>query len=45
MELYAAIDLRSNNSVFVVIDAQDRLVFGKRLPNDLAAIVAALRGC
>jgi transposase len=45
MELYAAIDLHSNNSVVVVTDAQDRLVFGKRLRNDLAAIVAALRNC
>ena len=45
MELYAAIDLHSNNSVVVVTDAGDRLVFGKRLRNDLASIVAALRSC
>jgi transposase len=45
MELYAGIDLHSNNSVLVVLDEQDRPVFAKRLPNDLAAIVAALRSC
>lgn len=45
MELYAAIDLHSNNSVLVVLDEQDRAVFSKRLPNDLATIVAALRSC
>jgi len=45
MELYAAIDLHSNNSVVMVLDAQDRRVFAKRLPNDLGAIVAALRSC
>jgi transposase len=45
MELYAGIDLHSNNSVVSVLDEQDRTVFAKRLPNELAAIVAALRGC
>ncbi len=45
MELYAAIDLHSNNSVLTVLDEQDRTVFAKRLPNELAAIVAALRAC
>ncbi len=45
MELYAGIDLHSNNSVVSVVDEQDRTVFAKRLPNDLAAIVAALRSC
>ncbi|WP_185879062.1 hypothetical protein [Variovorax sp. MHTC-1] len=45
MELYAAIDLHSNNSVVMVIDAQDRSIFAERLPNDLGAIVAALRSC
>jgi hypothetical protein len=28
MELYAAIDLHSNNSVLVVTDAEDHVVFG-----------------
>lgn len=45
MELYAGIDLHSNNSVIVVLDANDREVYRKRLPNDLAAITAALRSC
>ena len=45
MELYAGIDLHSNNSVVVVLDEQDRTVYAKRLPNDLGAIAAALRSC
>ena len=45
MELYAGIDLHSNNSVVSVLDENDRVVFAKRLPNDLAAIIAALRSC
>jgi transposase len=45
MELYAGIDLHSNNSVVTVLDEQDRTVYAKRLPNDLGAIVAALRAC
>src|SRR5574337_1664550 len=45
MKLYAGIDLHSNNSVVVVLDADDRVVYSKRLANDLAAIVAALHGC
>ncbi|WP_228121738.1 IS110 family transposase [Variovorax paradoxus] len=43
MELYAAIDLHSNNSVLTVLDEQDRTVYAKRLPNDLGTIVSALR--
>ena len=45
MELYAGIDLHSNNSVVSILDEHDRTVFAKRLPNDLAAIIAALRSC
>jgi transposase len=45
MELYAGIDLHSNNSVVTVLDEQDRTVFARRLTNDLAAIIAALRSC
>ena len=45
MELYAAIDLHSNNSVLCVMDETDRIVFSKRLPNDLALIEKALCGC
>lgn len=43
MELYAGIDLHSNNSVIVILDANDREVYRKRLPNDLSLIVEALR--
>ena len=39
MKLYAAIDLHSDNNVTVVIDEQDRVVYQKRLPNDLALIL------
>lgn len=45
MELYAGIDLHSNNSVVVVIDEADREMYRKRLPNSLPAIVQALREC
>ena len=45
MELYAGIDLHSNNSVLSVSGENDRVVYAKRLPNDLAAIIAALRSC
>lgn len=45
MELYAGIDLHSNNSVVTVLDEQDRAVYAKRLPNDLGAIVSALKAC
>ena len=45
MELYAGIDLHSNNSVVNVLDENDRVVYAKRLPNDLATIIAALRSC
>ena len=39
---YCGIDLHSNNSVVVVSDEEDRMVLQKRLPNDLAQILAAL---
>jgi transposase len=42
MKLYAGIDLHSNNSVVSVIDEQDRVVFEKRLPNELERIIGAL---
>ena len=35
MKLYGAIDLHSNNNVTVLIDEQDKVVYAKRLPNDL----------
>jgi transposase len=42
MKLYGAIDLHSNNNVTVVIDEQDKVVYEKRLPNDLPMIVQQL---
>jgi transposase len=39
---YSGIDLHSNNSVVSVIDETDRMVAGRRLPNDLAKILALL---
>ena len=42
MKLYAGIDLHSNNSVVSVIDEQDRVIFERRLPNELERIIVAL---
>jgi len=42
MALYAAIDLHSNNGVLSIIDEQDRVVFERRLPNDLERVLQAL---
>jgi transposase len=39
---YSGIDLHSNNAVVAVIDDQDRVLYCKRLPNDLNLIIAAL---
>lgn len=41
-KLYGGIDLHANNSVIVLIDEQDQVVFEKRLPNDLAKILRQL---
>ena len=42
MKLYGAIDLHSTNSVLVLIDEEDKIVYEKRLPNDLALILKEL---
>lgn len=42
MSLYAAIDLHSNNGVLSVIDDEDRVVFERRLPNELPVVLGAL---
>ena len=42
MKEYGAIDLHSNNNVTVLIDEQDRVVYEKRLPNDLSMITQQL---
>src|SRR6202140_5376875 len=39
---FSGIDLHSNNSVVVISDEEDRIVYQKRLPNDLRQIQAAL---
>jgi transposase len=42
MSLYGGIDLHANNSVVVVINEQDQIIYQKRLPNDLATILEQL---
>lgn len=42
MKKYIGIDLHSNNSVIVVSDEEDRILFQKRLANNLNEILAAL---
>ena len=42
MKLYGAVDLHSNNSVVEIIDEQDRVVYEKRLPNELPFILSQL---
>ncbi len=42
MTTYAIIDLHSSNNYMVVIDEDDKRLFGKQLPNILEAIALAL---
>ena len=42
MEAYAGIDLHSSNSYIGIIDQGDRRLYGKRLPNSINDILAAL---
>jgi hypothetical protein len=42
MKKFIGIDLHSNNSVVVVSDEEDRVIFQKRMANDLKLIEAAL---
>jgi len=42
MRLYGGIDLHSNNSFVAMTDETDRVVFEKRLPNDLDTILLSL---
>lgn len=42
MKKYSGIDLHSNNSVVVVSDEEDRLLYRRRLPNELGRILEAL---
>ena len=42
MRLYAGIDLHANNHVVVIIDDDDRILYQKRLPNELEPLLQAL---
>lgn len=42
MQLYAGIDLHSNNSVLVISQADDKVVYQRRLPNELSSILREL---
>ena len=42
MELYCGIDLHSNNSVVVILDEVDKVIYQKKLDNDLAIVVNQL---
>ena len=39
MSLYGGIDLHANNSVVVLLNDQDQVIYQKRLPNHLPAIL------
>lgn len=41
-KLYGGIDLHANNSVIVLIDDQEQVVYEKRLPNDLEKMLSQL---
>lgn len=43
MKKYSGIDLHSNNSVIVITDEEDRVLYQKRLPNSLQASVASMK--
>jgi transposase len=42
MKVYGGIDLHSDNSVVALTDEQDKVLYRKRLPNDLSIILGAL---
>ena len=42
MEFYCGIDLHSNNSVVVILDEADKVIYQKKLDNDLASILEQL---
>src|SRR4030095_12548699 len=42
MPLYGGIDLHANNSVVVLLNDQDQVIYQKRLPNHLPTILAPL---
>jgi transposase len=42
MPLYGGIDLHANNSVVVLLNEQDEVIYQKRLPNDLLILLGQL---
>ena len=42
MPLYGGIDLHANNSVIVLLNEQDEVIYRKRLSNDLPTIIRQL---
>ena len=42
MKLYGGIDLHSNNNVISLLDENDRLIYERRLPNELDIILEAV---
>lgn len=42
MKLYVGIDLHSKNLVLVILDERDRIVYERRLPNDLRLVLSQL---
>ncbi len=42
MKLYGGIDLHSNNQVVALIDEQDKVMYQRRMPNDLEVVLSEL---
>jgi hypothetical protein len=42
MKLYGGINLHSNNSVISLLDENDRLIYERRLPNELDVLLIEL---
>jgi transposase len=42
MKLYGGVDLHSNNSVIVLSDENDKVIYRPRLPNDIELVLAEL---
>lgn len=43
MDLFAGVDLHSNNGYYGIVDEEGRRIYRKRLPNHLPTVLAALR--
>ena len=42
MKLYGGIDLHSDNSVIALLDEEDKVVYRRRLPNDIELVLGEL---